>query len=174
VDSGTYDYFTEAIVGEEGKSRGDFIASEDDNVLVQGISSDPLSLGFFGFAYYHENSDKLKLIPIAVEENGNMQSAVLPSRETINNASYKPLSRPIFVYVSSQAIENKTVSDFVKFYINFSNAKKLISEVGYVPFPEVLYHLVNKRFDSKKTGSIFKKAGSQIGLTLEQLLLQEE
>ena len=174
ADSGTYDYFTEAIVGKEGSSRGDFVASEDDNVLVQGISSDSLSLGFFGFAYYQENKEKLKLIPISPEKSGMMQSAVLPSIETVNDGSYKPLSRPIFIYVSAQALENKIVSDFVSFYINPSNAEKLVSEVGYVPFPESLYELVGKRFSVKKTGSIFDKSGSQVGLTLEQLLRKEE
>ena len=124
-DSGTYDYFTEAIVGKEGESRGDFVASEDDNVLVQGISSDPLSLGFFGFAYYHENREKLKLVPIS--KSGTKETAVLPNPETINNGSYSPLSRPIFIYASLQAVETPAVSQFIAFYLNPANAQKLVA-----------------------------------------------
>ena len=137
ADSGTYDYFTEAIVGKEGESRGDFVASEDDNVLVQGISSDPLSLGFFGFAYYHENREKLKLIPIS--KDGSMDGAVLPNPETINDGSYSPLSRPIFIYANLKAIEQPAVSEFIGFYLHPSNAQKLVSEVGYVPFSTSFY-----------------------------------
>ncbi|OGZ73995.1 MAG: protein sphX [Candidatus Staskawiczbacteria bacterium RIFCSPLOWO2_01_FULL_38_12b] len=172
ADSGTYDYFTEAIVGKEGESRGDFVASEDDNVLVQGISSDPLSLGFFGFAYYHENREKLKLIPIS--KSGSLESAVLPNPETINDGSYSPLSRPIFIYASLKAIEQSAVSEFIDFYLHPSNAQKLVSEVGYVPFTALFYELIGKRFEAKITGSVFEKAGSQTGVTLEQLFSMEE
>ena len=173
TDSGTYDYFTQAVVGREGSSRADFTASEDDNVLVQGISSDPLSLGFFGFAYYQENQEKLKLVPISKDEKGKLQDAVLPSTETINNGTYQPLSRPIFIYPSRQAVEDETVSQFISFYINSDNAQKLVSEVGYVPLPKELYLSVEKRFQNKTTGSIFTKSGSQTGVTLEQLLMEE-
>ncbi|HLD70407.1 MAG TPA: PstS family phosphate ABC transporter substrate-binding protein [Negativicutes bacterium] len=171
-DSGTYDYFTEAIVGKEGESRGDFVASEDDNVLVQGISSDPLSLGFFGFAYYHENREKLKLVPIS--KSGTKETAVLPNPETINNGSYSPLSRPIFIYASLQAVETPAVSQFIAFYLNPANAQKLVSEVGYVPFSTPFYELVGNRFEAKITGSVFGNNGGQAGATLEQLYSMEE
>lgn len=172
VDSGTYDYFTEAVVGKEGSSRGDFVSSEDDNVLVQGISSDAASLGFFGFAYYQANKDKLKLVPISADADGSLQTAVSPSVETINNGSYKPLSRPLFIYVSTKAAEDSAVDAFVKFYLDPANAIALVNDVGYVPLPEELYATVGKRFDNKIVGSLFTK-GSHVGITLEQLLKEE-
>ena len=100
VDSGTFDYFTEAINGKSGASRGDFTASEDDNVLVQGIATDKYALGFFGLAYYEHNKDKLKLVPIDDEKDDNGKGSILPSMETVNNSTYQPLARPIFIYVS--------------------------------------------------------------------------
>ena len=169
VDSGTYDYFTEAIVGKEGASRGDFVASEDDNVLVQGISTDPSSLGFFGFAYYQENKDKLKLVPIDNTDQGSAENALLPTPGTINDGSYRPLSRPIFIYVSSKTIEDPAVTRFVNFYIDPDNAEKLVSEVQYIPLPKDLYTLVGQRFREKTYGSLFEP-GSQVGVTLQQLL----
>lgn len=132
VASGTYDYFTEAIVGESGSSRGDFTASEDDNVLVQGIAGDTYGLGFFGLAYYEENKDKLRLV--AVDE-GN--GPVAPSLETVKDGSYSPLSRPLFIYVNSTAIERESVVTFVDFYLE--NAGLLATEVGYIPLPEETY-----------------------------------
>lgn len=170
VDSGTYDYFTEAIVGKEGSSRGDFVASEDDNTLVQGIATDPNALGFFGFAYYQENADKLKLVPVTNKEGGTLADALLPSVETINNGTYKPLSRPLFLYVSTKAVDEKAVADFINFYIDPANADTLVSEVGYVPFAKELYALVSRRFDGKVTGSMYTV---KTGKTVEQLLQGE-
>lgn len=132
VASGTYDYFTEAIVGKSGSSRGDFTASEDDHVLVQGIAGDKFALGFFGLAYYTENKDKLTLIGV-----NNGEKVVKPSLETVSNGTYKPLSRPLFIYVNSTSIKSPEVVEFVNFYID--NANELSKDVGYIPLPEVLY-----------------------------------
>ncbi|MBN2484753.1 MAG: PstS family phosphate ABC transporter substrate-binding protein [Bacteroidales bacterium] len=140
VASGTYDYFTEAIVGQAGSSRGDFTASEDDNVLVQGVAGDKFGLGFFGLAYYEENMGKLKLVGV---DGGN--GPVLPSIESVSNATYTPLSRPLFIYVNSTAAHRTEVQSFVKFYID--NAPQLSKEVGYVPMPDAEYTKQKNIFD---------------------------
>ncbi len=132
VASGTFDYFTEAIVGKSGSSRGDYTASEDDNVLVQGVSGDKYGLGFFGLAYYEENKDKLKM---AAVEGG--AGCVEPSLETVRDGSYAPLSRPLFIYVNSSSLENQKTIDFVNFYL--TEAAGLLSDVGYVPLTEAEY-----------------------------------
>jgi phosphate transport system substrate-binding protein len=126
VESGTYDYFTEVVVGKSHSSRGDFTASEDDNVLVQGVKSDKNALGFFGLAYFTENQDKLKLVAV---DNG--KGAVLPSEETVKNKSYSPLGRPLFIYVSNKALAKAECAEFVKFYLD--NAPAFSRDVGYVP-----------------------------------------
>jgi phosphate transport system substrate-binding protein len=131
VESGTYDYFTEAIVGKSHSSRGDYTASEDDNVLVQGIKSDRNALGFFGLAYYSENQDKLKLVGIDDGDDSNGKGPVLPSEETVKNKTYSPLGRPLFLYVSSRSAQRPEVQHFVNFYLD--NTKDLTAEVGYVP-----------------------------------------
>ena len=130
--SGTFDYFTEAIVGKSGSSRGDFMPSEDDHVLVQGVAGDKGALGFFGLAYYLENQDKLKLVGV---DNGT--AVVKPNMETVKNGSYNPLSRPIFIYVSSEAVKKEQVVDFVNFYLD--NAGDLVADVGYIPLPAENY-----------------------------------
>ncbi len=130
--SGTFDYFTEAIVGKSGASRGDFMPSEDDHVLVQGVAGDKFALGFFGLAYYQENADKLKLVGV---DAGN--GPVLPSTETVKNGSYSPLSRPIFIYVSHIARDKPEVIRFVEFYLE--NAATLVQDVGYIPLPSEEY-----------------------------------
>jgi len=132
TDSGTFDYFTAEIVGEEGASRADFTASEDDNILVQGVAGDQNSLGYFGYAYYAENTDKLKIVPI---DSGS--GPVTPSDSTINGGQYTPLSRPLFIYVSGESLERPEVKTFVVFYME--NALDLVSEVGYTPLPEDVY-----------------------------------
>ena len=132
TDSGTFDYFTEAINGESGASRPDYTASEDDNVLVQGISGDEYAMGFFGFAYYIENADKLKVVPV---DGGN--GPVIPTAVTINDGSYSPLSRPIFIYLNTASLARPEVSAFVDFYID--SAATLASEVGYIALPEDMY-----------------------------------
>lgn len=173
VDSGTYDYFTEAIVGQEGSSRGDYQASEDDNVLVQGIASDRLALGFFGLAYYEENQDKLKLVAIDDGNPDNGEGPILPSAETVQNGTYQPLSRPLFIYVSRAAAERPEVQAFVRFYLDPANARMLVREVGYIPLPDQVYQLALERFERRTTGSIFA-GGSQVGVTLEELLQKEQ
>lgn len=132
TDSGTFDYFTETINGESGAIRQDFTASEDDNILVQGISGDKNAIGFFGFAYYEENKDKLKLVKI---DNGN--GAIEPTYETIMDGSYAPLSRPLYIYVNTASLERPEVKRFAQFYIE--NAKDLVGAVGYIPLPDDLY-----------------------------------
>jgi phosphate transport system substrate-binding protein len=164
VDSGTFDYFTEAIVGEEGASRGDFTASEDANVLVQGIATDPLALGFFGYAYYEENQERLKLLAV---DGSDGSLGVAPSPETIRDGTYQPLSRPVFIYIREGSLEKPIVSEFVKFYID--NAVTLVREVGYIPLPERAYELAQQRVDRRVTGSIFG-GGSQVGVSIEELL----
>jgi len=139
VASGTYDYFTEAVVGESGSSRGDFTASEDDNVLVQGVAGDKYGLGFFGLAYYEENAGKLKLIAV---DGGN--GPVAPSIETVSNGTYSPLSRPLFVYVNSAAAKRPEVQEFMKFYLK--NAPVLSEEVGYVALPADEYEIQTNKF----------------------------
>lgn len=140
VASGTYDYFTEAVVGEAGSSRGDFTASEDDNVLVQGIATDKYGLGFFGLAYYEENQDKLKLVAV---DGG--EGPVFPNLETVSNGTYQPLSRPLFIYLNSLAGKRVEVQEFVRFYLE--NAPQLAKEVGYVPLEEDKYQLEKDKLE---------------------------
>ncbi|MCA9714842.1 MAG: PstS family phosphate ABC transporter substrate-binding protein [Myxococcales bacterium] len=168
VDSGTYDYFTKAIVGEEHASRGDFTSSEDDNVLVQGISSDENALGFFGYAYYAENQDKLRVIPVDDGVPGNGDGPITPSVETVADATYQPLSRPVFIYVSTAAVKRPAVEKFVEFYLERGGA--LAQEVGYIPLPASVYELARKRYKERVTGSVFGGDGSKIGVSAEQLL----
>ena len=141
VASGTYDYFTEAIVGKSGSSRGDYTASEDDNVLVQGIEGDKNALGFFGHAYYEENKEKLKVVGV---DNG--AGVVLPTTETVKNGTYAPLSRPVFIYVTKSAAQRVEVTAFVNFYL--TNAYTLVPDVGYIPLPEEEYQKENAKFNA--------------------------
>lgn len=164
VDSGTFDYFTEVVNGESHVCRPDYTASADDNVLVTGIAGDKNSLGYFGFAYYEENKDKLKLVPI---DGG--KGAVLPSEATINNGSYAPLSRPLFIYVSTGAAKRPEIRKFLEFYLD--NAPILASEVGYVALPAQAYDLAWQNFENGKTGSIFNSETAKSGkLSLMDLL----
>jgi len=162
TDSGTFDYFTEAINGESQLCRADFTASEDDNVLVQGIAGDLDALGFFGYAYYIENKDKLKVVPV---DGGN--GAVAPSDATINDGSYAPLSRPLFIYVSKIAADRPEVQEFINFYIE--NAGELASQVGYVGLPAAAYAMTQERFDGRITGSVFSGRNT-VGMKIEELL----
>ncbi|MEP0767082.1 MAG: PstS family phosphate ABC transporter substrate-binding protein [Fimbriimonadia bacterium] len=166
TDSGTYDYFTEAVVGEQKKCRPDFQPSEDDNVLVQGVSGEKYALGYFGYAYYAENADKLKVVPI---DGGS--GPITPTEETIRNGQYTPLARPLFIYVSTKAAERPEVQAFIKFYMQ--NAEKLVAEVKYVPLPANVYEIALERFEKRKTGSVFE-GKHQVGLSLEQLMKTEE
>lgn len=172
TDSGTYDYFTEAIVGEEGASRAEFTASEDDNVLVQGIQGDPNALGFFGLAYYENNSDRLKLLGVDDGDPSNGESCVQPSAETVRTGTYQPLSRPVFIYVRADQADQPAIRAFIDFYLE--NAGLLAPDVGYVPLSDEAYQLTVERFENGVTGSVFEEGGSQVGVRLEDLLGREE
>jgi phosphate transport system substrate-binding protein len=171
VDSGTYDYFTEAVVGKEGASRGDFTSSEDDNVLVQGIANDELALGFMGIAYVEQNKGRLKLVPVDDGKPDNGAGPVVASVETVRNGTYQPLSRPLFIYVSTKAAERPEVQTFIQSY--FGDGKELVAEVGYVQLTDPIYELAQKHFADRKTGTAFGRGGSQVGVTLEDLLARE-
>ncbi|RPJ87458.1 MAG: PstS family phosphate ABC transporter substrate-binding protein [Acidobacteria bacterium] len=170
VDSGTYDYFTGAIVGKEGASRGDFTSSEDDNVLVQGIAADELALGFFGYAYYEENKDRLRVVPVNDGNPQNGDGPIVPTVDTVKNSTYQPLSRPIFIYVRRESLDRSEVSLFIDFYLK--NAPSLVSQVGYIPLPDEAYQLAHGRVARKVTGSVFA-GGSQVGVSVQDLLKKE-
>ena len=166
ADSGTFDYFTEAVVGKSKSSRGDFTASEDDNVLVQGVSRDVNGLGYFGYAYYVENKDKLKAVPI-VNEKGQ---AVLPSLEAVIAGIYTPLARPIFIYVSTKSLAKAEVKEFVQYYM--THGAKLSKEVKYVPLPDQAYAVSWEHVVKGKKGTVFGGT-AEVGVTIEELLKRE-
>ena len=165
-DSGTFDYFTEAVVGKAKSSRGDFTGSEDDNVLVQGVASNKNALGYFGYAYYPPNQSRLKAVPIV----GQSGKAVGPSPETVNDGTYEPLSRPIFIYVSEKGAQRPEVKEFVQFYL--TKGVPLIEEVKYVPLPKNAYELAAKHFREGKLGTGFGGV-PEVGLKVEELLARE-
>ena len=167
ADSGTFDYFTEAIVGKAKSSRGDFTASEDDNVLVQGVSRDVNSLGYFGYAYYAENSKKIRAVPI-VEKAG--KPAVLPSMETVINGTYQPLARPIFIYISAKSLDKPEIKEFVEYYLK--SAPKLVKEVKYVPLTDADYKHALENFNKKKTGTAFG-GEAEVGVKVSDLLRRD-
>ena len=159
TDSGTFDYFTETINGKSGVSRPDYTASEDDNALVQGVSGDLGSLGYFGYAYYAANKNKLKLVPI---DGGN--GPISPNQTTINNGTYAPLSRPIFIYIRPDALDRKEVKAFVDFYID--SAPMLASEVGYIPLPDAVYAGAKKRIEVREVGTAYHKNATPVSANL--------
>jgi len=169
VDSGTFDYFTEAVVGKAQSSRTDFTSSEDDNVLVQGVAGDENALGFFGFAYYESNQARIRAVPV---DGGT--GAVAPTLDSIRTNAYRPLSRPLFIYLSKKALERPEVQTFATFYL--TEGPKLVTEVGYIPLPDKAYTLGRARIDKRTLGSLFLGAdhGSQIGLSIEQILEREQ
>src|SRR5690606_20607157 len=169
--SGTYDYFTEAITGEAKASRGDYNASEDDNVLVKGVSSDKNALGYFGFAYYEMNADQLKLVPIDDEDDTNGEAPVVPGRETVSSGTYQPLSRPLFIYINAKAAEKPEMQAFIKFYMD--NAGMLVEEIGGISLPQEVYQLAQSRFNKKITGSAFS-GKNMVGVNIADLLKEEE
>ena len=165
VDSGTFDYFTEAVVGKAQASRGDFTASEDDNVLVQGISTDRYALGYFGLAYYEENKNKLKLLSLDAGKG-----PIKPSTQTVEDGTYY-LARPLFIYVSEKSVQRPDVNRFMEFYLKEGPALAL--EVGYVPLPSGLTALVVKRFKDRLTGSMYDgkpSVGKSLGALLQTSL----
>jgi phosphate transport system substrate-binding protein len=165
-DSGTFDYFTEAVVGKAKSSRGDYTGSEDDNVLVQGIANNKNALGYLPYAYFSPNADKLKAVPI-VNKAGE---AVGPSLDNVVNGSYEPLSRPIFIYVSEAAAKKPEVREFVQYYL--TAGVPLIEEVKYVPLPKRAYDLASKHFKEGKLGTGFGGV-PEVGLKVEELLARE-
>jgi phosphate transport system substrate-binding protein len=165
ADSGTFDYFTEAINGKSKASRGDYTASEDDNVLVQGISRDKGALGYFGYAYYGENQKKLKAVGI---DGG--KGPVMPSPKTVEDNTYQPLSRPIFIYVNKKSAEKPEVKQFVEFYLK--NAPTLIKAVKYIPLPAKAYDVALGHFQKGRVGTVFGGEAS-VGLKIEDLLARE-
>jgi len=166
ADSGTFDYFTEAVNGKAKSSRGDFTASEDDNVLVQGVSRDVNALGYFGFAYYVENKDKLHAARIADKAGQGVE----PSFETVINGTYQPLARPIFIYINSKSLERPEVREFVEFYMK--SAEALVREVKYVPLPAKAYAYNIEHANKKVLGTKFG-GENKVGLTIEQLMQLE-
>jgi phosphate transport system substrate-binding protein len=165
ADSGTFDYFTEAVMGKAKSSRGDFTASEDDNVLVTGVANDPNAFGFFGYAYYRENTDKLRALPIRETADS---PAVLPTLETVLDGSYRPMSRPAFIYVNADHVQARPeIRQFVEFFL--SEAAELITEVGYIPLPERAYELALARLTRGDTGTVFE-GHSEVGVAVEELL----
>ncbi|MBJ7901496.1 MAG: phosphate ABC transporter substrate-binding protein PstS family protein [Cyanobacteria bacterium RI_101] len=165
ADSGTFDYFTEAIVGKAKSSRKDFTPSEDDNVLIQGISRDKNAIGYFGYAYYEANKNRVKAVPIV-----NKGKPVLPSLQTVTNNTYVPLSRPIFIYVSDKAKNRPEVKQFVEFYMK--NAPRLVKAVKYVPLPPSAYTTAMSHFNKNKFGSVFVGQDT-VGVTIDELLKLE-
>lgn len=165
-DSGTYDYFTEAILGEADVSRNDVTKSEDDDDLVEGVSQDPNALGYFGLAYYEQQAEEMKAVAI---DSGD--GAVLPSRETVEQAQYQPLARPLFVYVNAAAArENDALVRFTEFYLE--NAPEVVSEVGYVPLPEEAYQINEVTFYRGEVGTVFE-GQSQFNVTIPELLRKQ-
>lgn len=170
VDSGTYDYFTEATVGTEGASRGDFTSSEDDNVIVQGVASDELALGFLPLAYVEQNRERLTLVPVDDGKADNGAGPITPSAGTVRDGTYQPLSRPLFVYVSRKAADRPEVQQLVDMF--FTRAD-LTREVGYIELTPQIYELAKTHFADRKVGTAFGEGGSQVGMTLEALLAKE-
>ncbi|EPZ14360.1 protein sphX [Thauera terpenica 58Eu] len=167
ADSGTFEYFTEAIVGKAKSSRGDYTASEDDNVLVQGVSRDLNGIGYFGYAYYAENMSRLKGLAIVNPKTG---AAVEPSGANVENGSYVPLSRPIFVYVKARSLQKPEVRAFLEYYMN--NADKLVREVKYVPLPKAAYEGNLKHVKDNRIGTVFG-GRNEVGITIEELMKRE-
>jgi phosphate transport system substrate-binding protein len=166
ADSGTFDYFTEAVNGRAKSSRTDFQASEDDNVIVQGVTSNKGAVGYFGYAYYIGNKDRIRAVPIQNKKG----KAVEPSLEAVIDGSYEPLSRPLFVYVRDSAAQRPEVKEFVQFFL--SDGAALVKEVGYVPLPPQAYQLALKHFTNKKMGTVFGGI-PEVGVTIDALLARE-
>lgn len=165
ADSGTFEYFTEAITGKAKSSRGDYTASEDDNVLVQGVSRDKGGIGYFGYAYYIENQGKLKAAAV-----WNGKQFVAPSAKVVEDGSYQPLARPIFIYVNAKSLERPEVKEFVHFYMKEGAA--LTKEVKYVPLPANIYKINSEHVDKMKIGTVFGGV-PEVGVKIDELVKRE-
>lgn len=163
VASGTFDYFTEVVNGEAQASRGDFTASEDDNVLVHGISGDKRSLGYFGFAFFIENKDNLKAVKI---DGGS--GCIEPTKKNINDGTYAPLSRPLFIYVTQAGATKAFVKEFIRYYLS-EDGRELVEDVGYIAYPAEVYDLALARFENGRTGTLFGGANPRQGSVAEVL-----
>lgn len=169
--SGTYDYFAEVITGG-AQTRSDYTGSEDDNVLVQGVASDPNALGFFGSSYYEANKDKLKAVAIADDSQGQVKEAVLPSRQTVENSSYVPLSRPIFIYVNGKtAQQNENLREFIKFYM--ANGRKIVELANAIPLPQTAYDFGQDHVFKGEYGTAYE-GKPQPYLTIGEVLQKEQ
>lgn len=169
ADSGTFDYFTEAIVGKAKASRGDYTASEDDNVLVQGVEGNKYALGYIPYAYYAPHSNRMKAVGIEWEKN-KVTGAVLPSPENVLAGTYNPLSRPLFIYVNRKSLDKPAVKEFAEFYLK--NVGALAREVKYLPLPDAAYQMATDRLAQVKTGSAFGGV-PEVGLPVEEILKRE-
>lgn len=168
--SGTFDYFTEAVVGKAKSSRSDFTPSEDDNVLVQGLSGDRGGLAYFGMSYYTENTERVRALAVSYQG----KPAVYPTAESVQNGSYQPLSRPLFVYVNASALDKKPVQDFVNYYV--ANAGRLATSVGFVPLPDSAYATVRERVAQRQVGTAFggkQDVGGNIGEVMARPLSKD-
>ena len=166
TDSGTFDYFTEAVNGKSKSSRGDFTASEDDNVLVQGVTQNPNALAYFGYAYFAANAGKMKALKVV----NSAGQAVGPGESAVLDGTYNPLSRPLFIYVNVDSLKKAEVKDFVDFYL--SNAQSLVKEVKYVPLAPAAYQMAKEHVKNGKLGTVFGGV-SKVGLKVEDLLKME-
>lgn len=171
ADSGTFDYFTEAIAGKSKASRGDYTASEDDNMIIQGVANDKFALGYIGLAYADSNKSKVKLMGVNGGEKAPKKGvAVLPTKETVETSTYYPLSRPVFIYVNEASYKKPEVADFVNFYLK--NATTLVPEARYIALPAKAYQLGQEHLKKGKLGTLFD-GHSQVGLKIDELMKKE-
>jgi phosphate transport system substrate-binding protein len=166
ADSGTFDYFTEAVTGKAKSSRGDYTASEDDNVLVQGVEHNKNALGYFGFAYYVSHKDRMRAVPIAKDDG----TEVLPSNAAVVDGSYQPLSRPLFIYVSEKAAQRPEVQKLIEFYLTEGPA--LAADVGYVALPAQAAQMALQHFKDNRLGTVFGGV-PEVGVTIDDLLKRD-
>jgi phosphate transport system substrate-binding protein len=173
--SGTFDYFTKAINGKEKLSRSDYTATEDDNIIVNGVSRNKNALGYLGYAYYAANRNKLKAVAI---QNTGSKEAILPETlqngkyltDNVEKGAYVPLSRPLFIYVVSKSLEKPAVNDFVNYYLK--EARKASKETQYIPLPNDAYKIIGERVKAKKTGTVFEGKGTN-NMTIQQIISKE-
>ncbi|MCG3173581.1 MAG: Protein SphX [Myxococcota bacterium] len=166
VDSGTYDYFTEAVVGKSHSSRGDYTSSEDDNVLVKGVSTDPQAMGFLGMSFMKENDGMFRVVPVDGEGRGPVAGPVAPSHETVADGIYAPLSRPLFIYVNVEAAKSPSVEQYITYYLG--NMRALAEDVGYVGLPDDVIRTAQDRFRLRRAGTIFGSAKAPLAVLIKR------
>ena len=163
--SGTFDYFTEAVTGVARASRKDYSSSEDDTLIVKGVAADRYALGYVGYTYFHKNEQSLRAVALAGPDASRI-GAVLPSIDTVQRGTYRPLSRPLFIYVNAKSLDRPVLSGFVTFYLNQDQA--LVRSIGGIPMTARAYELVQQRVAKKITGTLF--TAEQGHQSLEMLL----